>query len=127
MVLHVILLACGLLFAMFFPSIGTIIRYIGAVSGFVYIFTLPPLITLLNKRCLGRVPAPSVTEVSIESGSGETPGSRPLLTIPPDKKQKTVWRDRKTRQLWWIRAVGYSVIIFLGLANFVGQFLVQFL
>ncbi|TPP63714.1 Sodium-coupled neutral amino acid transporter 9 [Fasciola gigantica] len=125
--LHAILLLIGLLFAMFFPSIGTIIRYIGALCGFVYIFTLPPLITLLNKRCLGRIPDPTSTEVSVESGSAETPGSRPLLTISPETKQKTVWRDQKTKRLWYLRAAGYSIIMLLGLGNFVGQFIVQFL
>lgn len=35
-----------ILFATFMPYIGTIVRYTGALSGFIYVFTLPSLLHL---------------------------------------------------------------------------------
>ncbi|XP_066581577.1 neutral amino acid transporter 9-like [Prorops nasuta] len=48
----ILILIC-VLFAMFMPHIGTILRYTGAVSGFIYVFTLPCLLHLavLIKKC----------------------------------------------------------------------------
>lgn len=43
---NVILITICILFAVFVPYIGTIIRYTGALSGFIYIFTLPSLLYL---------------------------------------------------------------------------------
>lgn len=37
-----------------------------------------------------------------------------------------VWRDQKTKRLWYLRTLSYSIIILLGLANFVAQFIIQF-
>ncbi|XP_076650419.1 sodium-coupled neutral amino acid transporter 9 homolog [Halictus rubicundus] len=48
-----IMLACiCILFAIFVPYIGTIVRYTGALSGFVYVFTLPSFLYLaiLNEQ-----------------------------------------------------------------------------
>lgn len=43
---NVILVSICILFAVFVPYIGTIIRYTGALSGFIYVFTLPSLLYL---------------------------------------------------------------------------------
>ncbi|KDR15632.1 sodium-coupled neutral amino acid transporter 9-like [Zootermopsis nevadensis] len=42
------------LFAIFIPSIGTIIRYTGALCGLLYIFTLPILLHLASQRACGK-------------------------------------------------------------------------
>ena len=44
--INVVLVSICILFAVFIPYIGTIIRYTGALSGFIYIFTLPSLLYL---------------------------------------------------------------------------------
>ncbi|XP_071866352.1 neutral amino acid transporter 9 isoform X2 [Bombus fervidus] len=43
---NVILVSICIVFAVFIPYIGTIIRYTGALSGFIYVFTLPSLLYL---------------------------------------------------------------------------------
>ncbi|XP_076174176.1 neutral amino acid transporter 9 [Ptiloglossa arizonensis] len=43
---NIILICICILFAAFVPYIGTIIRYTGALSGFIYVFTLPSLLYL---------------------------------------------------------------------------------
>lgn len=44
---NAILVSICILFAVFVPYIGTIIRYTGALSGFIYVFTLPSLLYLV--------------------------------------------------------------------------------
>nr|XP_022911007.1 sodium-coupled neutral amino acid transporter 9 homolog [Onthophagus taurus] len=54
-VLNVILVIVCVLFACFLPKIGTLIRYTGALSGMVYVFTLPSLMkmsALKNEKAL---------------------------------------------------------------------------
>ncbi|XP_072759695.1 neutral amino acid transporter 9 [Anoplolepis gracilipes] len=46
LVINLILVSICILFATFMPYIGTIVRYTGALSGFVYVFTLPSLLHL---------------------------------------------------------------------------------
>ncbi|XP_029670902.1 sodium-coupled neutral amino acid transporter 9-like isoform X2 [Formica exsecta] len=46
LVINLILVSICILFATFMPYIGTIIRYTGALSGFIYVFTLPSLLHL---------------------------------------------------------------------------------
>lgn len=46
-IINIILISICILFAIFVPYIGTIIRYTGALSGFVYVFTLPSLLYLV--------------------------------------------------------------------------------
>ncbi|PSN44983.1 hypothetical protein C0J52_05476 [Blattella germanica] len=48
----VIVTVC-ILFAIYLPSIGTIIRYTGALCGLLYIFTLPILLHLVSRRLAG--------------------------------------------------------------------------
>ncbi|XP_054014343.1 neutral amino acid transporter 9-like isoform X1 [Hylaeus anthracinus] len=43
---NIILVCVCIMFAVFVPYIGTIVRYTGALSGFIYIFTLPSLLYL---------------------------------------------------------------------------------
>lgn len=45
--INIILVSVCIFFAVFVPYIGTIIRYTGALSGFIYIFTLPSLLYLV--------------------------------------------------------------------------------
>ncbi|XP_043266018.1 sodium-coupled neutral amino acid transporter 9-like isoform X1 [Colletes gigas] len=42
-----VLVCICILFAVFVPYIGTIVRYTGAISGFIYVFTLPSLLYLV--------------------------------------------------------------------------------
>nr|CAD7607128.1 unnamed protein product [Timema genevievae] len=56
---HVLLLNTAIIivcvmFAIFLPHIGTIIRFTGALSGLVYVFTLPSLLHLASQRKLGQ-------------------------------------------------------------------------
>lgn len=44
---NVIMVAICVIFAVFMPFIGTIVRFTGAISGLVYIFTLPSLFHLV--------------------------------------------------------------------------------
>lgn len=46
LVINLILVFICILFAIFMPYVGTIIRYTGALSGFIYVFTLPSLLHL---------------------------------------------------------------------------------
>ncbi|XP_050423170.1 sodium-coupled neutral amino acid transporter 9-like isoform X2 [Adelges cooleyi] len=54
-VLHVVALNCFviiicILFAIFLPHIGTVIRFSGAICGFVYIYTLPTMLHLASQK-----------------------------------------------------------------------------
>nr|CAD7265332.1 unnamed protein product [Timema shepardi] len=56
---HVLLLNTAIIivcvmFAIFLPHIGTIIRFTGALSGLVYVFTLPSLLHLASQRKFGK-------------------------------------------------------------------------
>lgn len=46
LIINLILVSICILFATFMPYIGTIVRYTGALSGFIYVFTLPSLLHL---------------------------------------------------------------------------------
>uniref|UniRef100_A0A1I8GFM3 Aa_trans domain-containing protein n=1 Tax=Macrostomum lignano TaxID=282301 RepID=A0A1I8GFM3_9PLAT len=52
-VLHVSVMGVAIVVAVFYPNIGNILRFSGALCGLAYIFTLPPLITLLEARMNG--------------------------------------------------------------------------
>lgn len=43
------------LFAIFMPRVGTIIRYTGAMSGLIYVFTLPSLLHLASMYRQGKL------------------------------------------------------------------------
>jgi solute carrier family 38 (sodium-coupled neutral amino acid transporter), member 9 len=49
-VLNVILAAIPLLFALFYPNIGTLLSYVGSVSGFMLIYLLPVLVHLKQMK-----------------------------------------------------------------------------
>ncbi|XP_038068594.1 sodium-coupled neutral amino acid transporter 9-like isoform X1 [Patiria miniata] len=55
LVLNLILMTVAVLFAVFLPQIGTIIRFSGAFCGLAYIFTLPCVVYLLELRQQGRL------------------------------------------------------------------------
>ncbi|XP_078740780.1 LOW QUALITY PROTEIN: neutral amino acid transporter 9-like [Lampetra fluviatilis] len=57
--LNVLLVLLGVLVARFYPNIGSIIRYSGALCGLVFVFVLPCLIHLVSRRRLGSLSAPS--------------------------------------------------------------------
>ncbi|KAA3678667.1 solute carrier family 38 (sodium-coupled neutral amino acid transporter), member 9 [Paragonimus westermani] len=122
LVLHILIVGIGLLFAIVYPSIGTIIRFIGALCGFVYIFTIPPVITLLNKRTIGHETTVEPRIEGMDNLRTEYGNGKPLLRLSGDPIVTWNWRDRRTHILWWIRCVFYSIIILLGLLNFIAQF-----
>ncbi|OXU28233.1 hypothetical protein TSAR_009644 [Trichomalopsis sarcophagae] len=47
LLVNLIIVTICVLFAIFMPHVGTIIRYTGAISGLVYVFTLPSLLHLM--------------------------------------------------------------------------------
>lgn len=40
----------NLLFAIFYPNIGTVLSYVGAICGFVIIYLLPVLVLLAKSK-----------------------------------------------------------------------------
>lgn len=108
-VFHVIMLLICLLFAMFLPSIGTIIRFSGSFSALIYIFALPCLVYILS---LMRVPA------DMEE-SGPPSDSNPHK-MPP----KLGYRHLTPKK--WSIIVFHVFLILLGIANFVAQFVLSF-
>lgn len=46
---YFIILVC-MLFALFYPNIGTVLSYVGAICGFVIIYLLPILVYLAQAR-----------------------------------------------------------------------------
>nr|XP_012224347.1 PREDICTED: sodium-coupled neutral amino acid transporter 9-like isoform X1 [Linepithema humile]XP_012224348.1 PREDICTED: sodium-coupled neutral amino acid transporter 9-like isoform X1 [Linepithema humile] len=46
LLINLILVSICILFATFMPHVGTIVRYTGAISGLIYVFTLPNLLHL---------------------------------------------------------------------------------
>ncbi|XP_070563041.1 neutral amino acid transporter 9-like isoform X2 [Ptychodera flava] len=60
LVLNLLVLALCVIFAIFLPKIGTIIRFSGAFCGLAYIFTLPCLVYLLYLRQQGRLRWPTL-------------------------------------------------------------------
>ncbi|XP_075919886.1 neutral amino acid transporter 9-like isoform X4 [Petromyzon marinus] len=57
--LNVLLVLLGVLVARFYPNIGSIIRYSGALCGLVFVFVFPCLIHLISRRRLGSLSVPS--------------------------------------------------------------------
>lgn len=53
--LNFTLILAGILFAMFLPSVGSILRFVGSASGLVYVFTLPCLVHLKRLHAEGRL------------------------------------------------------------------------
>ncbi|TGZ55608.1 hypothetical protein CRM22_010368 [Opisthorchis felineus] len=121
LIFHLVVVGLGVLFAVVYPQIGTIIRFIGATGGFIFIFTLPPLITLLNKRILWREVAvhPNIEFGAVSDYAKNDKASPKIsdeLTVLHD------WCDKKTCILWWIRCFFYMLIMLFGLLNFIAQF-----
>ncbi|CAG9788522.1 unnamed protein product [Diatraea saccharalis] len=54
-IINLAIVTVCILFACFCPSIGTIIRYTGAVSGLVHIFALPSLLQMRSLQLRGRL------------------------------------------------------------------------
>ncbi|EGD82433.1 hypothetical protein PTSG_11963 [Salpingoeca rosetta] len=54
-VLNLMVTTCCVLIAVFYPSIGTILRYTGAFSGLVYLFALPALTKMEMQRRKGEL------------------------------------------------------------------------
>jgi len=46
LIINFILVFICIIFAMFVPHIGTVVRYTGALSGLIYVFTFPSLLHL---------------------------------------------------------------------------------
>ncbi|KAF7262577.1 hypothetical protein EG68_00168 [Paragonimus skrjabini miyazakii] len=122
LVLHILILGFGLLFAIVFPSIGTVIRFVGAICGFIYVFTIPPVITLLNKRTLGHETGVEPRIEGLDDFKLEYENGKPTFRLSDAPIITWTWRDRRTRILWWVRCAFYIVIILLGLLNFIAQF-----
>jgi sodium-coupled neutral amino acid transporter 9 len=63
---NMVVISICITFACFYPSIGTIIRFSGAICGFVIIFLLPCLVHLQSRRKQGTLtPLTSVLHISI--------------------------------------------------------------
>jgi len=55
LILNVVLLTCSTLFAVFYPNIGTVLRFVGAICGFLYLFLIPVAIHIFALRKEGSV------------------------------------------------------------------------
>ncbi|EYC19852.1 hypothetical protein Y032_0023g751 [Ancylostoma ceylanicum] len=53
MLLSVVVVTCGASIAIFYPNIGSIIRYVGAISGMMYSYALPCLVYMREARIKG--------------------------------------------------------------------------
>ncbi|RCN46494.1 transmembrane amino acid transporter protein [Ancylostoma caninum] len=53
MLLSVVVVTCGALIAILYPNIGSIIRYVGAISGMMYSYALPCLVYMREARIQG--------------------------------------------------------------------------
>lgn len=62
--LNAVLICLCLSFALYYPHIGTIIRYCGSFSALVYIFSLPPLAYMKAKR-LTEEPIPLIQRIGL--------------------------------------------------------------
>ncbi|CAI2350081.1 unnamed protein product [Caenorhabditis sp. 36 PRJEB53466] len=52
-VLNVALIAVAVGFATFYPNVGSILRYVGSISGLVYVFALPSMVYLRQSSAAG--------------------------------------------------------------------------
>lgn len=50
LVLNLVVIGIGILFAIVYPHVGHIIRYVGSISGLAYIFTLPCVVHLMIQK-----------------------------------------------------------------------------
>ncbi|XP_058809347.1 neutral amino acid transporter 9-like [Phymastichus coffea] len=55
LLVNLLIVAICVLFALFLPHVGTIVRYTGAISGLVYVFMLPSLLHLVVSRRQGTI------------------------------------------------------------------------
>lgn len=121
LIFHLVVVGLGVLFAVVYPQIGTIIRFLGATGGFIFIFTLPPLITLLNKRILGQEAVVHI-KVRCDANSDYAKNGKDSPKISDEPTVLRDWCDKKTCILWWIRCFFYTLIMLFGLLNFIAQF-----
>lgn len=150
-ILHVFILGSSLTFSMLMPSIGTIIRFSGSLCGLVYMFTLPPLIYLLNKRTLTRLHNEGHINISqihseklLNGNHHHQHLNRMSIHKPPiddhipfnelqlDNRSDTLsiikiklLSEHDTLK-WWFTIFIHIFIMLLGLLNFIGQFSVFF-
>ncbi|CAH8614754.1 unnamed protein product [Schistosoma margrebowiei] len=148
-VLHVFILGLSLTFSMLMPSIGTIIRFSGSLCGLVYMFTLPPLIYLLNKRTLIRLQNEGHINISdihsnkllnnnyhfnqINSIKTFQDDHIPFHNLQIDNHNDTIsiikiklLSEHETIKYWFIIFI-HLFIMLLGLLNFIGQFIILFI
>lgn len=59
LVLNIIIVGAGVLMAMFYPNIGSIIRFSGATCGLALVFVFPALVHMISLRRLGMLRWPS--------------------------------------------------------------------
>ncbi|XP_038148763.1 sodium-coupled neutral amino acid transporter 9 [Cyprinodon tularosa] len=55
LVLNVLIVAAGVLMAMFYPNIGSIIRFSGAICGLALVFLLPALVHMVSLKQQGKL------------------------------------------------------------------------
>uniref|UniRef100_A0A3B5MNT3 Neutral amino acid transporter 9 n=1 Tax=Xiphophorus couchianus TaxID=32473 RepID=A0A3B5MNT3_9TELE len=60
LVLNILIVGAGVLMAMFYPNIGSIIRFSGAICGLALVFLLPTLVHMFSLREQGRLTWQSV-------------------------------------------------------------------
>ncbi|KAL1457142.1 hypothetical protein WDU94_001803 [Cyamophila willieti] len=59
LLLNTIIVVVCVLFAIFLPQIGTVLRFTGALGGFIYIFTLPSILHLSSQNRRAKMSIPS--------------------------------------------------------------------
>ncbi|CAH8865655.1 unnamed protein product [Trichobilharzia szidati] len=153
-ILHVIILGLCLTFAILLPKIGTIIQFSGSLCGLVYMFALPPLIYLLNKRELDKMKSQKETiqpeihsDGKLLNGKGvlsngavqhqhqqmTTDDHTPFNEFQVDNRSESssvikfkIISERETLK-WYLIVCIHVFIMLLGVLNFIGQFSVFFI
>lgn len=122
---NVVLAAVGTLVAIFFPNPGTVLGYVGAVTGIAYIFTLPVLVDYaveLRKRkvLMGNLPSFHSDEGADSALARASSGNPEVQTVP---KTPEIARPRWRPPV--LRFVLNAVVAVVGCTAVLLQFMVD--
>lgn len=70
LVLNVFLIIMCTAFARFYPHVGNIIRFTGAICGLAYVYTLPPIVHMLERKSVEKLTRTSIVIHSCVIGVG---------------------------------------------------------
>ena len=115
----------GLIFAIFYPNVGAVLAYFGAVSGFLCIYTMPVLVhlSMMKTKIENQIAAQREFEPAADIEGSETytdDGMNNFVRVG-DKTGKPVLSvtNQSEKQLWryyYIQVTLHSFVILYGLA-----------